>query len=44
MVSQVEVKCPECGSLRSWKDGVRKTRQGIVQRYYCRDCDYRFSC
>lgn len=35
--------CPECGSTRTWKDGIRQTENGKIQRYYCRDCDYRFS-
>jgi len=36
-------KCPECGSLKNWKDGVRLTKNGEVQRWLCRDCGYRFS-
>ena len=35
--------CPECGSQRTWKDGIRYTNLGEVQRYVCRDCGYRFS-
>jgi len=35
--------CPECGSQRTWKDGVRYTNRGEVQRYICRACGYRFS-
>lgn len=35
--------CPECGSPRVWKDGIRETDVGRVQRYLCRDCGYRFS-
>jgi len=35
--------CPECGSQRIWKDGVRSTNRGEVQRYICRACGYRFS-
>jgi len=35
--------CPECGSQRTWKDGVRCTNRGEVQRYICRACGYRFS-
>jgi len=35
--------CPECGSLRIWKDGLRTTGLGPVQRYLCRECGYRFS-
>ena len=37
------VQCPECTSQRLWKDGIRKTLQGDVQRYLCRDCGLRFS-
>ena len=36
-------KCPECGSQRVWKDGIRYTPYGEVQRYLCRNCAYRFS-
>ena len=36
-------KCPECGSSRIWKDGLRYTNLGPVQRYICRNCAYRFS-
>jgi len=43
MVEKV-VKCPECGSQRVYKDGIRYTRSGEMQRYLCRDCGYRFSC
>lgn len=35
--------CPECGSTRVWRDALRKTGQGPVQRYLCRDCGSRFS-
>src|SRR3990170_1107999 len=37
------IKCPECNSLRVWKDGIRYTPYGEIQRYLCRDCSYRFS-
>ena len=36
-------KCPECSSTRIWKDGLRYTRNGDVQRYLCRSCGHRFS-
>src|SRR3972149_658245 len=36
-------KCPECGSQRVWKDGIRYTLYGEIQRYLCRNCAYRFS-
>ena len=35
--------CPECGSNRFYKDGLRYTNEGRIQRYLCRDCGYRFS-
>jgi transposase-like protein len=44
MTAKSEVKCPECGSKLAWKNGIRYTCFGEVQRYLCRDCGYRFSC
>ncbi|MCK4474911.1 site-specific integrase [Candidatus Bathyarchaeota archaeon] len=41
--AQPPIKCPECGSLKIWKDGLRYTNPGPVQRYICRNCAYRFS-
>jgi hypothetical protein len=35
--------CPECGTSKTWKDGTRRTDDGKIQRYYCRECGYRFS-
>ena len=36
--------CPQCGSKRVWKDGLRYLNNGeAVQRYICRSCGYRFS-
>jgi integrase/transposase-like protein len=40
------IRCPECGSQRVWKDGLRYSRrnnQNLTQRYLCRDCGLRFS-
>jgi len=38
------LRCPECGSERLYKDGLRYLSNGQnVQRYLCRDCGYRFS-
>jgi len=37
------VKCPECGSTLLYKDGLRYTNQGPIQRWLCRVCGYRFS-
>jgi len=36
-------ECPECHSRRNWRDGKRETNYGIVQRFLCRDCGFRFS-
>lgn len=41
--AQPPIKCPECSSLKIWKDGLRYTNLGTVQRYICRNCAYRFS-
>jgi len=35
--------CPECRSSLIWKDGMRHTRNGDIQRYICRSCGFRFS-
>lgn len=40
---QPPIRCPECGSRRVWKDGVRRTNHGPVQRWLCRSCGFRFS-
>ena len=37
------ILCPECGSSKVWKDGKRYTKQGEIQRYFCRSCGFRFS-
>ena len=39
------VLCPQCGSKRIWKDGLRydACSNGAVQRYLCRSCGFRFS-
>jgi transposase-like protein len=36
-------ECPNCHSRRNWKDGIRETSIGSIQRYKCQDCSYRFS-
>jgi len=36
-------KCPECKSSHVWRDGLRYTKLGAIQRYRCRECGYRFS-
>ena len=39
----VVLKCPECGSERVFKDGLRYMASGEIQRFLCRACGYRFS-
>jgi integrase/DNA-directed RNA polymerase subunit RPC12/RpoP len=41
--AQPPISCPECGSERIWKDGLRKTVSMTVQRWICRNCGHRFS-
>jgi integrase len=43
VVAVSPLKCPECGSDRLYKDGLRYTSEGQIQRYLCRNCGYRFS-
>jgi integrase len=35
--------CPECGSVKVWKDGLRIYGGEVIQRWLCRSCGYRFS-
>jgi len=42
-LDQINIKCPQCESTRVWKDGLRYTNNGAIQRYICRNCGYRFS-
>ena len=35
--------CPNCHSKKIWKDGLRETGYGSVQRFLCRKCGFRFS-
>ena len=41
--AQPPIRCPECDSERTWKDGLRWTSTGAIQRYLCRRCGFRFS-
>jgi len=36
-------ECPNCHSKRNWKDGLRETNLGSIQRFVCRDCGFRYS-
>jgi integrase len=38
-----QLHCPECGSLKLYKDGLRYPDGFEVQRWICRTCGYRFS-
>lgn len=37
------MRCPSCGSDVLYKDGLRYTGLGSLQRWLCRSCGYRFS-
>jgi len=38
------LKCPQCGSKRLYRDGLRYLSDGsTVQRWLCRECAYRFT-
>ena len=37
-----KVKCPECGSLRTWLKGLVPSRTGPKQRYVCFTCGRTF--
>jgi len=38
------MKCPHCNSDKhTTKAGLRHTRQGIIQKYYCKHCDKYFT-
>ena len=40
----LSLKCPQCGTNILYKDGIRRLVSGTdVQRWLCRNCDYRFS-
>ena len=37
-------QCPQCGSAKAWRDGLRYSIFGDeIQRWLCRDCGLRFS-
>jgi len=40
---QPKITCPQCGSSRFWKDGLRYTGVKPIQRWLCRACGFRFS-
>jgi len=37
------VKCVKCGSNNTVKNGTRKNKSGIINRYLCKNCGYRFT-
>ncbi len=43
-MSDAAIKCPQCGSERLYRDGLRYLNNNTsVQRWFCRDCGCRFS-
>ena len=43
-MSEATVICPQCGSNRLYRDGIRYLTNGEnIQRWLCRTCAYRFS-
>jgi len=42
-MSAPQVRCPQCGSEKTWRDGFRKYRGVLRQRWLCRSCGFRFS-
>lgn len=39
-----KIRCPYCGSFCVIKRGLRKTiNRGDIQKYYCKNCEYKFS-
>ncbi|MEM2953766.1 MAG: tyrosine-type recombinase/integrase [Candidatus Bathyarchaeia archaeon] len=37
-------QCPQCGSQKLWRDGLRRLAGGsFEQRWLCRNCSYRFT-
>ena len=37
------IKCDKCGSTNIVKNGIRKNKSGIINRYLCKNCGYRFT-
>lgn len=35
--------CQYCGSSNLKKDGLRKNKSGVIQKFYCRDCHHYFT-
>ncbi|MBI4362264.1 MAG: DDE-type integrase/transposase/recombinase [Euryarchaeota archaeon] len=35
--------CPKCGGSEMVRDGLRKTKNGVVQRFLCQPCGFRFT-
>lgn len=43
-MAEATLPCPQCGSNRMYRGGMRYLTNGeSVQRWLCRDCNYRFS-
>lgn len=39
---EIKIIYPKCKSKEIKKDGKRKTNRGLIQRYKCKECSYRF--
>lgn len=42
-IIQDKPRCGKCNSINIVKNGIRKNKSGIVNRYLCKDCGYRFT-
>ncbi len=38
-----QILCPQCGSEKVWRDGLRKIYSETIQRWLCKNCGFRFS-
>jgi len=41
--TELIIRCPQCGSEKTWRDGIRYNGFEEIQRFICRNCGYRFS-
>jgi putative transposase len=41
-LSKESIECPKCKSFEIGKDGRRFNKSGLIQKYLCQSCDYRF--
>jgi len=43
MAEKTTIKCPYCNSKNTKKEGLRKSKQEIIQKYFCKDCNKNFT-